>query len=177
MLRWFSLTLLIIASFVAGFLLFHEPAARNVFDQFGALNVDAAISAENGWLIVTVLIIAARTVIFLVFSVLGNLFRRRWWRATLALVLLILKPLLAWMIYLLLFVYSREIGFSRLLWNLQDLGIQADLSAVLLIGTFNALCILILPDLLLGALFGRHELGMVRPPREKHKREPITVAE
>ena len=164
--RIFSLFLAIPVLIVCGYLLFHEPAGRDVFDQFAAFNLEAALNAQNGWLMVTVLVIAVRTLVFFILGFPLKLVRRRWRRASFLLFLLLLKPVLAWGVYLLLFAYGREVGFTRILWNLQDLGMNADVSAVLAIGVFNAVAMLLLPDLLTGLLFGQHELTLMGRKRK-----------
>lgn len=164
--RILSLVIAIIVVVVAGYLLFHEPAARDVFGQFAAFNVEAALNAENGWLVVTVVVIAVRTLVFFILGFPINLIRRRWRRAGFLLFLLLLKPVLAWGVYLLLFAYGREIGFTRILWNLQDLGMHTDVSAVLAIGVFNAAAMLLLPDVLTSLIFGQHELTLTRRKRK-----------
>ena len=149
----------------AGYLMFHEPQPRNVIDNFQAVNVEAAINAATGWLIITTLIIGVRSAVFLVLGSMTNLARRRFRRLLGLWALVLAKLPLAWAIYLLLFLYGRQYGFTRILWNLQDLGLQVDVSAVLAIGVFNAVCILVLPDLLLGLVSGKHEAALVLPAR------------
>ena len=158
--RILSLIVTIIILVVAGYLLFHQPQERDLFGQFAAFNVEAALNAENGWLVVTVVVIAVRTLFFFIVGFPINLIRRRWRRAGFLLFLLLLKPILAWGVYLLLFAYGREIGFTRILWNLQDLGLNADVSAALAIGAFNAAAMLLLPDVITGLIFGQHELTL-----------------
>jgi hypothetical protein len=166
--RTFSLILLVIVVPVFLFLLFHEPAPRGALDNFSALNIEAAISAANGTMLVGVIYVVARSLLYFVVGALMNLARLRIKEVLIALGLLVVRGVTAWGIYLSLFSYSREIGFTRFLWNLQDLGFTTDATTVILVAGVSLLCIALVPDLLVGLIFGTQEQGLV----EKRKEPP-----
>jgi hypothetical protein len=166
--RTFSLILLVIVVPVFLFLLFHEPAPRGSLDNFSALNIEAAISAANGTMLVGVIYVVARSLLYFVVGALMNLARLRIKEVLIALGLLVVRGVTAWGIYLSLFSYSREIGFTRFLWNLQDLGFTTDATTVILVAGVSLLCIALVPDLLVGLIFGTQEQGLV----EKRKEPP-----
>lgn len=160
--RVFSLIALIIVVAVVGYLALHEPLLRGAFDSFAAFNVEAMISAANGTALAAVAYVVVRTALYLVVGVAMNLVRWQWRRGALLVIVLVLKLGLAWGIYLALFSYSREIGFTRILWNLQDLGVNTDATAVIAISALNIACIALIPDLVVGLLSDKHEAGLVR---------------
>jgi hypothetical protein len=160
--RVFSLVALIILVVVVGYLALHEPLPRGAFDSFAAFNVEAMISAANGTAVAAVAYVVVRTVLYLVIGVALNLVRLQWRRAALLVIVLALKLALAWGIYLALFSYSREVGFTRILWNLQDLGMDTDAFAVVAVSAINIACIALIPDLVVGLLSDKHEVGLIR---------------
>ncbi|MBZ0298563.1 MAG: hypothetical protein K8J31_02430 [Anaerolineae bacterium] len=165
--RIFSLVALLVFGLVIGYLALHEPAQRGTLDSFAALNVEAAISAANGTTAAAMIFIIARTLLYLVVGVALNLARLRARRAALLVAILALKLVVAWGVYLALFAYARDVGFTRVLWNLQDLGINADATAVIVVSTINIACIALLPDLVVGLLSDKHEVGLVRMGRHR----------
>lgn len=160
--RVFSLVALVILVGVIGYLALNEPAERSPLDRFAALNLDAAINAANGTAIAAMVFIIIRTLLYLVVGVVLNLLRLRWRRAVLLIVILVLKLVIAWGVYLLLFSYSREAGFTRILWNLQDLGVNIDTTAVFAVSAINIAAIALVPDLVVGLLSDKHEVGLIR---------------
>lgn len=160
--RIFSLVALIVLAAVIGYLALREPLPRGAVDSFAAFNVEAMISAANGTAIAAVAYVVVRTMLYLVIGVTMNLVRWQWRRAALLVIVLALKLALAWGIYLALFSYSREVGFTRILWNLQDLGINTDATAVILISAINIAGIALIPDLVVGLLSDKHEAGLIR---------------
>ncbi|HLV36726.1 MAG TPA: hypothetical protein VKY59_16500 [Spirillospora sp.] len=160
--RVFSLVALVILVSVIGYLVLNEPAERGLLDQFAALNLDAAINAANGTAIAAMVFIIVRTLLYMVVGVILNLLRLRWRRAVLLVVILVLKLVIAWGVYLLLFSYSREAGFTRILWNLQDLGVNIDTTAIFAVSAINIAAIALVPDLVVGLLSDKHEVGLIR---------------
>ena len=160
--RVFSLIALIIVAAVVGYLALHEPLPRGAFDSFAAFNVEAMISAANGTALAAVAYVVVRTALYLVIGVAMNLVRWQWRRGALLVIVLALKLALAWGIYLAVFSYSREVGFTRILWNLQDLGVDTDATAVIAVSAINIACIALIPDLVVGLLSDKHEAGLVR---------------
>lgn len=160
--RIFSLVALLIVAAVVGYLALHEPLPRGAFDSFAAFNVEAMISAANGTAIAAMAYVVVRTALYLVIGVALNLVRGQWRRGALLVIVLALKLGLAWGIYLALFSYSREVGFTRILWNLQDLGVNTDATAVILISAINIAGIALIPDLVVGLLSDKHEAGLIR---------------
>lgn len=169
--RIFSLIALIVVAAIVGFLLLNEPLPRGALDSFAAFNVEAMISAANGTALAAVAYVVVRTALYLVIGVTLNLVRLQWRRALLLVIVLALKLALAWGIYLALFSYSREVGFTRILWNLQDLGINTDATAVIAVSAINIACIALIPDLVVGLLSDRHEAGLIRIGRRHADRD------
>ena len=166
--RIFSLVALIIVVIVVGYLAFHLPSERNALDSFAALNVEAAISAVNGTILAAMLFMIARTLLYLVVGAAVNFARLRWRQALLMALILGVKLVIAWLIYLGLFTYSREVGFTRILWNLQDLGINADTTSVVVVSMLSIACIAIVPDLLVNLISGRDEMTLLHGRRHGH---------
>jgi hypothetical protein len=85
-------------------------------------------------------------------------------------------------VYLALFSYSREIGLTRIVWNLQDLfGPSVDSWAVIAVGAVSLFCIAIVPDLLVGLVFGTQEQALLQKAKkaadiegDKSERYPLT---
>lgn len=169
--RVFSLVALILVVAVVGFLALNEPLPRGAFDSFAAFNVEAMISAANGTALAAVAYVIVRTALYLVIGVALNMVRLQWRRAALLVIVLALKLVLAWGIYLALFSYSREVGFTRILWNLQDLGVNTDATAVIAISALNIACIALIPDLVVGLLSDKHEAGLIRVGKRDFDRE------
>ncbi len=169
--RIFSLIALLILGVGIGYLALHEPAPRGALDSFAALNIEAALSAANGTALAALVFIIVRSALYLVIGVAMNLARLQGRRAALLIVILALKLVIAWAIYLGLFTYAREVGFTRILWNLQDLGIRTDTTAVLAVSAINIACIALIPDLVVGLLSDRHEVGLVRTGHRHHRDE------
>jgi hypothetical protein len=160
--RVFSLIASVLVIIIAGYLLFHEPAERGALDTFTATNFEAALSAVNGWLIAGTVFVAARSLLYFVVGVLVNLARTQFKQAGILAAILIAKPLIAWGVYLALFTYSREIGFTRIVWNLQDLfGSSVDAWAVIAVGALILFCVAIVPDLVVGLVFGTQEQALL----------------
>ncbi len=170
--RAFSLIASLIFALISGYLLFHIPAERSgVLDTFAATNVEAALSAVNGWIIAGTIFVAARSILYFVVGVPVNLARTQFKQAGILAAILIAKPLIAWLVYLGLFTYSREIGFTRILWNLQDLfGSSVDSWAVIAVGAVSLFCIAIVPDLIVGLVFGTQEQVLLQKPKPVEER-------
>ena len=114
------------------------------------------------------LFVIIRTLLYLDVGAVVNFARLRWRQALFLALVLGLKLVIAWVIYLGLFTYSREIGFTRILWNLQDLGIDTSATAVVALSTVNIACIAIIPDLLVNFLSGRDEMTLIQARRKRH---------
>jgi hypothetical protein len=170
--RTFSLIASVVFLLVCGYLLFHVPAERSgVLDAFAATNVEAALSAVNGWIIAGTIFVAARSILYFVVGVLVNLARTEFKQAGILAAILIAKPLIAWLVYLGLFTYSRDIGFTRILWNLQDLfGASVDSWAVIAVGAVSLFCVAIVPDLIVGLVFGTQEQVLVQKAKPVKER-------
>ncbi len=165
--RVFSLLASVIFVIIAGYLLFHVPAERGVLDTFAATNVEAALSAVNGWMIAGTIFVAVRSLLYFVAGVLVNVSRAQFKQAALLAAILIAKPVIAWGVYLALFSYSREIGLTRIVWNLQDLfGPSVDSWAVIAVGAVSLFCIAIVPDLLVGLIFGTQEQALLQKAKK-----------
>jgi hypothetical protein len=170
--RAFSLIASFVFLLICGYLLFHIPAERGgVLDAFAATNVEAALSAVNGWIIAGTIFVAARSILYFVVGVLVNLARTQFKQAGILAVILIAKPLIAWLVYLGLFTYSRDIGFTRILWNLQDLfGGSVDSWGVFAVGAVSLFCIAIVPDLVVGLVFGTQEQALLQKAKPVKER-------
>ena len=178
--RIFSLIASIIFILIAGYLLFHVPAERNALDSFAATNIEAALSAVNGWMIAGTIFVAVRSLLYLFAGVLVTLARAQFKQAVLLAVILIAKPVIAWLVYLALFSYSREVGLTRIVWNLQDLFGPGVVSwAVIAVGAVSLFCIAIVPDLIVGLIFGTQEQALLQKAKaleEKEDKVPDRVA-
>lgn len=169
--RTFSLIASIVVLLICGYLLFHLPYERGALDSFAATNVEAALSAVNGWMIAATIFVSVRSLLYFVVGGLLNLAQKHFKRVAVLAALLVSKPLIAWFVYLGLFSYSREIGFTRILWNLQDLfGTSVDSWAVVAVAAVSLFCIAIVPDLVVGLVFGTQEQGLIQKRKDQEEK-------
>jgi hypothetical protein len=170
--RVFSLIALALLALIIGLVTLRQPANRSALDQFAAYNVEAAISAANGTMIAAVIFMTARAVLYGIVGITLNLILARLRRVGALIGILLLKVALAWIVYLGLFTYAREVGFTRILWNLQDFGLNTDATAIVAISAITIGCIALLPDLLVGLLTNQHENAFIRFGRRRKLAEP-----